>query len=89
MIKLIDSGIAPRGIIVIGLVPMGIVTFGVVDMGLINACVVGCGLIVYGIKEIELIKKTLSRWDFYICIASSKNIKRVSSEDLSLYSVDA
>ena len=61
MIKLIDSGIAPRGIIVIGLVPMGIVTFGVVDMGLINACVVGCGLIVYGIKEIELIKKTLSR----------------------------
>ncbi len=63
--KLVDIGIAPRGVIAIGLVPMGIVaigavsmgifTIGAVGMGLVNACLVGCGLIVYGVKAMGMI----------------------------------
>ena len=58
--KLLDIGIAPRGIIAIGLLPMGVFSIGFVSMGvftvsavgmgLINVCLVGCGIIVYGIR---------------------------------------
>ena len=67
--KFVSIGIAPRGVIAIGLLPMGfvaigavsmgIITVGAVGMGLINACLVGCGLIVFGIKVMRLIWKTL------------------------------